>query len=97
MIEPASRTHAIPSQPRRASEPTPQSAISAKTITSQPLCDPSTPLSETYAEPLHVPNTPTIASTIAARQVERVRFALRSRSTRGTVRAGVAAAFVRLG
>src|SRR6478752_190526 len=80
MIEPVSSTQATPSQPRRASEPTPQSAINAKRITSQPLCEPSTPFSETGPDVLHVPKTPTIASTIATRQVERTRPALRSRS-----------------
>ena len=63
-------TVTMPSHEPRESAPTPASAISAKMITSQPLFGPPNPSSDTGPAFRHVPNTPTIASTIAARQIQ---------------------------
>ena len=61
-------TVTMPSHEPRASAPTPASEISAKMITSQPLCGPSSPSSETGPALRHVPSTPTIAKKTASRQ-----------------------------
>ena len=76
-------TVTMPSHEPRASAPTPASAISAKMITSHPLCGPSNPSSDTGPALRHVPNTPTIAKTTASRQmVDTPRSAHASPSTR---------------
>ena len=65
----APSTVTTPNHEPRASARTPASAIRPKMITIHPLCGPSNPLRDTGPATRHVPNTPTIANTIAALQI----------------------------